>query len=308
MHARWITMAIGLFVLMPFAAQPADGLYITGAAAIFTFTDDGVATLREGPGWDCTDAVQNPDGTWMTECMPENLQAGPQSRATHPICEDARAVAGGTPVSQGFAYAKVSCGTLSADCEGEWFGWGQCVASLTGGPYPLPLVCTAKVVGKTTGGTLYAECSNGGAGAAPSLVPEHPSPHTGGAMWFEEANEPPAVASAPLWTCQGPFGVGDEWEIQCAPDPIAGGEARPCAMPFGVVGGTPVTTGSGRVRAACAGVTEVSCASAWVGAGGCFANPPFAVFPDSFPLSCRGKAEGTADSRGRLFVLCGTTV
>lgn len=303
MDARWITLSTAFLLFLPLAAQPADAVYGTGTAALFTFTSDGRATLQEGPGWDCTDAVQLADGNWTTDCTPEDVLIGAAFRAAPPPCRDARAVAGGTPVSIGYAYAAVSCGALSAECEVDWIGYGQCVAALPGGPYPLPLKCTAVALGLSVGATLYATCANGAADEGEGDTPTRFSGPTGGAMWFDGSGEAPGVIAAPGWTCTDPAQDGQTWETRCSP---TGPADRPCLLPWGLAGGTPTTSGSAHVHVSCA-VTEVSCGTTWeTPAGACFANPPFAVFPDAFPLVCRADVAVVASGEGEGFVLCGT--
>lgn len=166
MNTQWIALSTAMLLSIPFAfAGPVDDAPRPGLIALLTFPDydaaDGTPTLYEGPGWDCTTPTQNSDGTWTTQCVPLAL-SGASAQAAGPACSGPRAVAGGTPVSNGTAYVRVACGTLSAECNGEWEIKGECLAHVDAAS-STPVSCTALVRGKTTGGTLYAECANTGA-------------------------------------------------------------------------------------------------------------------------------------------------
>ncbi|MEA3200436.1 MAG: hypothetical protein QOE90_1864 [Thermoplasmata archaeon] len=129
-----------------------------GPAAVMTFDGSGgKPSVASGPGWSCDDAFPI-DGDWETDCFPDS---GPQARAKPIECENPFAIAGGTPVTTGWAEAKVGCAHgIGNECSTSWTGSGACVSFLLGND-GFPLRCVANVIGSAIGGTLFATCGNG---------------------------------------------------------------------------------------------------------------------------------------------------
>jgi hypothetical protein len=125
-----------------------------GASSAMLFDGSGPPTGVAGPGWSCSSPSWT--GTdWDMACWP----LASQGQAGSLRCDNAFAMAGGTPVTIGNARVRVQCGGFSQDCSTSWIGAGGCVANLPGS-YPFPIHCRAYAAGTSLGGTFYAFCGS----------------------------------------------------------------------------------------------------------------------------------------------------